>query len=163
MMTHYRYAAALALGLLVGWVANGWRMDAQLAEQGRVHEARLRQTAEANAAVIRQQQAARLALENRLADLDTQHYTELTHARENSQRLAADLSAATRRLSVRARCPAAGMPAAANASGVDHGSERADIHPEDARRIVGITGDADACAVKLTALQGWARTITAPK
>ncbi len=159
-MTPYRLLATCALAFLAGWLVNGYRLGAEIATLHAEHETHLRQTAEASATVIRQQQAARLALESRLAELDTQHYTELTHARENSQRLAADLSAATRRLSVRASCPAAGMPAAANASGVDDGSERVDIHEADAGRIVRITGDADACAVKLTALQGWAREVT---
>jgi len=67
----------------------------------------------------------------------------------------------SRRLSVRASCPAAasGLSAATGTGRMGNGAQRADIHEEDARRIVAVTGDADACAVKLTALQEWARQI----
>lgn len=106
-------------------------------------------------------QAERTALLSRLADQDAAHYQELTDARQDNDRLSADLRATRQRLSVRTagRCPA-GVPAAAGAGRLDHAAERADIHPEDAAAIVRITGDADACAVKLTALQEWAREVS---
>ena len=94
MMTHYRYAAALALGLLVGWIANGWRLDAELAEQGRAHESHLRQTAEANAAVIRAQQAEQQRLATSLAAVDQQSTEELSHAVAENDRLRRLYSAA---------------------------------------------------------------------
>lgn len=106
-------------------------------------------------------QAERAALLERLADQDAAHYQELTDVRKENDRLSADLLATRQRLSVRtaARCPA-GVPAAAGAGSVDDAAERADIHPEDAAAIVRITGDADRCAVKLTALQEWARSVS---
>lgn len=126
------------------------------------HQTFQRQVAEANAAVIRKQQAERLALEQRLATLDQQRYGELRHAQQEIERLSAAVSDGTRRLSVRASCPASAgsVPTASGSGRMDDGSQRADIHPEDAGRIVAITGDADACAVKLTALQEWAREVT---
>ncbi len=126
------------------------------------YQTHLRQAAEANAAVIRQQQAERLDLESRLAASDQQRYGELRHAQQEIERLSAAVADGSRRLSVRASCPASagGVSAATGAGRVDDGSQRADIHEEDARRIVAITGDADACAVKLTALQEWAREVT---
>ncbi|MFP5340565.1 MAG: lysis system i-spanin subunit Rz [Gammaproteobacteria bacterium] len=126
------------------------------------HQTHLRQVAEANAAVIRQQQAERLALEQHLATLDQQRYGELRHAQQEIDRLSAAVADGSRRLSVRASCPAAAgsVSASTGAGRLDDGSQRADIHDEDARRIVAITGDADACAVKLTALQEWAREVT---
>jgi len=126
------------------------------------YQTHLRKVAEANAAVIRKHQAERLALEQHLATLDQQRYGELRHAQQEIERLSAAVADGTRRLSVRASCPAAAgsLSAATGAGRLDDGSQRADIHEEDARRIVAITGDADACAVKLTALQEWAREVT---
>jgi len=126
------------------------------------YQAHLRQVAEANAAVILKQQAERQDLEGRLAASDQQRYGELRHAQQEIERLSAAVADGSRRLSVRASCPAAagGVSASTGAGRVDDGSQRADIHAEDARRIVAITGDADACAVKLSALQDWARSVT---
>lgn len=126
------------------------------------HQTYLRRVAEANAAVILKQQAERRDLEGRLAANDQQRYGELRHAQQEIERLSAALADGSRRLSVRAACPAAAgsVSAATGAGRLDDGSQRADIHEEDARRIVAITGDADACAVKLTALQEWAREVT---
>lgn len=126
------------------------------------HQAHLRQVAEANTAVILKQQAERQDLEGRLAANDQQRYGELRHAQQEIERLSAAVADGSRRLSVRANCPAsAGSVSASTGAGrLDDGAQRADIHEEDAGRIVGITGDADACAVKLTALQEWAREVT---
>jgi len=126
------------------------------------YQTHLRQVAEANAAVILKQQAERQDLESRLAANDQQRYGELRHAQQEIDRLSAAVADGSRRLSVRASCPAAaGSVSAATGTGrLDDGAQRADIHPADARRIVAITGDADACAVKLTALQEWAREVT---
>ena len=126
------------------------------------HQNHLRQVAEANAAVILKQQAERQDLEGRLAANDQQRYGELRHAQQEIDRLSAAVADGSRRLSVRASCPAAAgdVSAATRTGSLDDGSQRADIHEEDARRIVAVTGDADACAVKLTALQEWAREVT---
>lgn len=126
------------------------------------YQTHLRQVAEANSAVILKQHAERQDLEGRLAANDQQRYGELRHAQQEIERLSAAVADGARRLSVRASCPAAAgdMSAATGAGRLDDGSQRADIHEEDARRIVGITGDADACAVKLIALQEWAREVT---
>ena len=165
-----------ALRLLPGWlwwlaavvVVGGvqqWRvMDAkgELSDERAEWSETLRKTAEANAAVILKQQAERQDLEGRLAANDQQRYGELRHAQQEIERLSAAVADGTRRLSVRASCPAAAgsVSAATRTGSLDDGSQRADIHEEDARRIVAITGDADACAVKLTALQEWAREVT---
>jgi hypothetical protein len=126
------------------------------------HQTHLRQVAEANAAVILKQQAERQDLESRLAANDQQRYGELRHAQQEIDRLSAAVADGSRRLSVRASCPtaASGLSAATGTGRLDDGAQRADIHEEDAGRIVAITGDADACAVKLTALQEWAREVT---
>lgn len=159
-------AGAAVLALMAVSAAGAWQWQGnaygkRLADQATAHETHLRQVAEANAAVILKQQAERQDLEGRLAANDQQRYGELRHAQQEIERLSAAVADGSRRLSVRASCSAAagGVSASTGAGRVDDGSQRADIHAEDARRIVAITGDADACAVKLTALQEWAREV----
>jgi len=142
------------------WQANSY--DARLAKQITEHKNFLRRVAEANAAVILKQRDERIDVEHRLATLDLQRYGELRHAQQEIERLSAAVADGSRRLSVRASCPAsAGSVSATTDSGsLDDGAQRADIHEEDAGRIVAITGDADACAVKLAALQEWVRAVS---
>lgn len=156
--------AALALGIALGALVQGWRMGEQLATARTQHADELLRIATAAGTAADNQRRERLKLERQLDTLDTEKYKELTDARNQNDRLAADLRAATRRLSVRTAgpaCPAAGVPTSTGASRLDAGADRADIHPETAADLVGLTGDADACAVKLAALQVWARKVTA--
>src|SRR5690554_1476230 len=81
------YGAALATAFVAGWLTQGWRMGQQMAEQRAEHIDLLRRTAEANARVILQQQADQQAQAQRLADLDTIHTQELSHALEENRRL----------------------------------------------------------------------------
>ncbi|PKM02410.1 MAG: hypothetical protein CVV17_05735 [Gammaproteobacteria bacterium HGW-Gammaproteobacteria-7] len=147
-------AAALALAFGAGMVVRGWWAAAIIsglnAEHSAYREAISREHAEKLVVLAGEQKA----LQQRLSALDQQRYGELRHAQQEIERLSAAVADGSRRLSVRASCPAA------SSGRVDDGSQRADIHEEDARRIVAITGDADACAVKLTALQEWAREVT---
>jgi len=152
-------AAGVAVLALMAISATGaWKWQANSYER-QISEIRGGH-AEANAATIRKHQAERLGLEKRLAANDQQRYGELRHAQQEIDRLSAAVADGSRRLSVRASCPAVGVPGTASAGSLDDGTQRADIHPEDAGRIVAITGDANACAVKLTALQEWAREVT---
>src|SRR5690606_15755862 len=65
----------------------GWRMGKQMAEQRAEHIDLLRRTAEANAQIILQQQADQQAQAQRLAELDTKHTQELSHALQENRRL----------------------------------------------------------------------------
>lgn len=153
------FVAAFLSGLTVGWIARGWKADGELERARAEHHAQLRATAEANAKAILEQQAKRLSLESDLAAIDSRHHQELSNAQTESARLAADLATARRRLSVRAICPT--VPASPTSPGMDDAAgARADIHPADAERIVGVTGKADECRAKLTALQAWASRIS---
>lgn len=161
-----RWALFFVVGFAVscGWLVNGWRLGAELAQVRAGHAAELQVIAETGAMALAEQQRALAALEARLAKSETLYYGKLKDAEKNTDRLVADLSAARQRLRVRT-APAAcgdGVPAAAIAASLDDGGQRADIHPEDAAALVRITGEADACAVKLTALQEWARSVSAP-
>ena len=88
------YAVALIAAGTAGWAANGWRMGEQMAEQRTDHVDQLRRTAEANAQVILQQQADQQAQAQRLAELDTKHTQELSHALDENRRLESLYSAA---------------------------------------------------------------------
>ncbi|WP_218149998.1 lysis system i-spanin subunit Rz [Halopseudomonas formosensis] len=62
-------------------------MGQQMAEQRAEHIDLLRRTAEANAQIILQQQADQQAQAQRLAELDTKHTQELSHALQENRRL----------------------------------------------------------------------------
>lgn len=81
------YGAALSAAFIAGWLTQGWRMGQQMAEQRAEHVDLLRRTAEANARVILQQRADQQAQAQRLADLDTKHTQELSHALNENRRL----------------------------------------------------------------------------
>ncbi|MHB0805996.1 lysis system i-spanin subunit Rz [Stutzerimonas nitrititolerans] len=153
-------AAALLAAFCAAWMIQGWRLGGQMLEMQAEWSETLRKTAEANAAVILKQQQDRQALADELASLDEQRYGELRHAQQEIDRLSAAVADGSKRLSVRASCPAASVPATTSPGGLDAGAQRIDIHPADAAAIVRITGDADQCAVKLSALQDWARSVT---
>lgn len=157
-------AAAMAIAAWAGWQANGWRLGNQLANAEAAHQHTLGEITRAAAAQLQAQQNQRLALEQRLAELDTTHQREITHAQAAADQLATDLAAARSRLSVRinpATCPG-GLPATASATGLDDAAgARADLHPATAAGIVRVTGRADQCRARLTALQAWVREVTA--
>lgn len=157
-------SAALALAAWAGWQANGWRLGNQLATAEAAHQHTLGEIARAAASQLQAQQTQRQALEQRLAELDTTHQQEITHAQAAADQLAADLAAARRRLSVRinpATC-ASSLPATTPAPDLDDGAgARADLHPATAAGVVRVTGRADQCRARLTALQDWVRTATA--
>lgn len=81
------YAAVLSAAFIGGWLVNGWRVGGQLAEQRTEHTDLLRRTAEANAAVIRQQLEGQQQLAAQLTQLDTQHTQELNNALSENRRL----------------------------------------------------------------------------
>lgn len=165
LLKQYKLIAAgvvLALAFGVGWTVNGWRLAAITSDLKAEHAAYLEAISREHAQKLVVLAGEQKATQQRLSALDQQRYGELRHAQQEIERLSAAVADGSRRLSVRAACPAAGadLPGRTVASGLDDGAQRADIHPADAGRIVAITGDADACAVKLTALQEWAREVS---
>lgn len=92
-----------------------------------------------------------------LATLDTEHTKALTDAQATNNQLRADVAAGTRRLSVKATCPA--VRTATGAARVDDAEARADIDPAAAERIVAITSDGDEAIVALNGLQDYVRTV----
>lgn len=162
LFKQYKLVAAgvvLALAFGVGWTVNGWRLAAITSDLKAEHAAYLEAISIEHAQKLVVLAGEQKATQQRLSALDQQRYGELRHAQQEIDRLSAVVADGTRRLSVRAACPSTGVPGTAGATRLDDGSQRADIHPADAGRIVAITGDADACAVKLSALQEWAREV----
>lgn len=161
-------AIGLAVAVLMALSAAGawnWQANAygqRLASLELDHARTLGDISTAAAVQLKLRQAQRAELEARLSAVDRQRYQELTHAQQTTDRLTADLAAARQRLSVRTTGHAGGngVPAGTGTARVDDGVERADIHPEDAAAIVRLTGEADRCAVKLSALQGWVVEVT---
>lgn len=155
---------ALLVGIAIGWAVNGWRMGVELSDLRAGHAQQLERIAAAQAAAIAEQQQIRAQLEQQLAAIDQQRYQELTHAQTTTDALAADLAAARQRLRVRidpASCPS--LSAAPGAAGLDDAvGARADLHPAVAAGVVRVTGRADECRARLTALQEWARAVTVP-
>jgi len=157
--------SALVLAGLAGWHANGWRLGNQLAQAEAAHQHTLGEIARGAASQLQAQQTQRLALEQRLAELDTAHQQEITHAQAAADQLATDLAAARSRLSVRinpATCPG-GLPATTPAPGLDDAAgARADLHPATAAGVIRVTARADQCRARLTALQAWVREVAKP-
>lgn len=161
-------ATSAVLASAVAWQIQSWRYKAVMADQTHRHALELaalqdtlnrinEEAAQQLAAHLEQQQKQAAAL----ATLDAQHYQELRRAQAENTRLRAEFAAGRVRVPISAACPTTGkagaddMLDAAVTSGLDDGAVRAELHPEVAGRVVGIGGEADECARKLTALQGW--------
>ena len=156
--------ALLLAGAAAGWTVNGWRLGEQIAAIQRKNAEQLAKNEQvANAAFLEQQQV-RQQLENKLSLLDQQRYGELQNAQATTDRLSADLADARQRMRVTITASScqqlSGAGKAAGPGSVDDGAVTADIQPATAADLARLAGEADACAVKLTALQGWARAVS---
>ena len=96
-----------------------------------------------------------------LADLDTQHTQELTHAQATNSQLRADVATGAHRLSVKATCSA--VRATATPAGVADAEARAELDPAAAERIVATTNDGDEAIIALNSLQDWVTTACLPR
>lgn len=162
-------AGVLAACILTA-IAQGWRHDAELAivkqEHAEEREAAANRVATAN---LRAANALQLAIDidNRRktdqAASEKRHFKELQDAQKSSTDLQRSVASGDVRLSVRATCPAragaspAGRAAPAVAAGVDDGTGRADIHPEDGADLIALFAEANGIATRLSALQDWVR------
>jgi len=167
----YRLLAAggIALVLLLagsaaGWTANGWRLGKDIASIQQRHAEQLAKNEQVANAAFREQQQARQQLENKLSLLEQQHYGELKNAQATTDRLSADLATARQRMRVTITAGScqqlSGAGKAGGAGRVDDGTITVELLPATAADLARLAGDADACAVKLTALQGWARAVS---
>lgn len=150
--------AALVLIFVVAatWRVAEWRFGEQIAALKLQHERERLEASQAVAAELQRRTGQRQRLEADLQAIDEQRFGELRHAQAINDQLTADLAAARQRLRVRitrASCSATGLPAGTVGAGVDDGAEYAELHPAIAADLARLAGDADQCAVKLSALQ----------
>lgn len=149
----------------VTWQVQDWRYGQQLAEQAGLHQADLTALGHAAAAQVREAQAQRLQLEQRLAASDQSHFLELSHEQTLQARLRDRLATADLRLSVLIAAPVTAgggaVSAAPGAGGVVHAGARAELDPAAAQRIVAIAGDGDAGLIALAACQAYVREVSA--
>ncbi|MOA14548.1 Bacteriophage lysis protein [compost metagenome] len=98
----------------------------------------------------------RRQLQLKLDGIDEQRYGELRHAEDVNRQLADRLATAEQRLLVRvtsSSCPTGSLRSATTGAGMDDGAHYVELHPATAADLAELAGDADACAIKLTALQ----------
>lgn len=157
--------ALLGFGL-GSWLAWGWqanRYDKQLADQAALHATDREAAAVAAIDRLEFEQTERRALENRLQAIDETHYKELRDEQQAKARLRYRLATADVRLSVLLANPTqgrdCGVSGATGTAGVVHGSQRAELDPAHARRIVSITQDGDQGLIALKACQAYVREI----
>ena len=98
-------ALLILLGLMAGsaWAAWAWQANTygqQLATKESAHQTKLTNLANANAALVLNEQGKRLALEQWLAASDQAHYRALTDEQTKQARLRDRLATADLRLSV---------------------------------------------------------------
>ena len=161
-------AMLLMLGLMGGSARAAWAWQAnaygqQLAEQKSAHQTALTDVANANSALILAEQDKRLALEQWLAASDQAHYRALTDAQTNQARLRDRIATADLRLSVLLDTTAAngsdGMQTATATGYVVHATNRAQLDPAHAQRVIGITNDGDQGLIALQACQSYVRLL----
>ena len=152
----------LTLMAASAWAAWTWQANAygqRLALQETAHQSVLTDLANANSALIIEEQGKRRALEQWLAASDQVHYRVLSDEKTKQARLRDRLATADVRLSAildvtdSARCSA--MPAATGPSGMVYGAKRAQLDSAHAQRIIGITNDGDQGLIALAACQGY--------
>ena len=157
----------ISLALMAGsaWAAWTWQANAygqRLAQQETEHQTVLTDLANANSALIIEEQGKRLALEQWLAASDQSHYRALTDEKTKQVRLLDRLATADLRLSVQLDAAATGcdaVQATTSPGSMVYGAHRAQLDPAHAQRIIGITGDGDQGLTALTACQAFVKKI----
>ena len=163
----------VGLAVLVGcsvfstWKVDAWRYGKQLADLSTAHQLEFTNLANANSALVLEEQDKRFALEQWLAASDQAHYRVVTDEKTKQARLLDRLATADLRLSVQLAGTAAnccdGVQATTSSGGVVHGARRAQLDPAHAQRIIGITGDGDQGLIALQACQAYAKEVSDTK
>ena len=163
----------VGLAVLVGcsvfstWKVDAWRYGKQQADLSAAHQLELTNLANANSALVLEEQAKRFALEQWLAASDQAHYRVLTDEKTKQARLLDRLATADLRLSVQLAGTAAnccdGVQATTSPGGMVHGARRAQLDPAHAQRIIGITGEGDQGLIALKACQAYAKGVSGTK
>jgi type II secretory pathway pseudopilin PulG len=152
-----------AAAFAAAWQFQEWRYERQLAEQARLNTETLNQLTQTAATVQQAEQDKRLALEQRLASSEQNHYRALSDAQRDQDRLRDRLATADVRLSVLLdtsdTAPGCNVSATAGAGSVDHATVRARLDPAHAQRIIAITATGDRGLIALQACQAYVRAL----
>lgn len=105
-MNKYILIAAVCLSFVVGWQINGWRMGERIAQINLETAETLKSIAVTAAAKQRELQNELDKEQVRLAVVETEQYTIMRNAENETRQLNADVDALRKRLLVNASCPA---------------------------------------------------------
>ena len=148
-----------ALAFAGAWQVQAWRMGEQLASLKAGHAKTLQAIADKTAKASEAVRKYETGVADQLADKDATHYKELTHAKSESDRLRACISAGTCgvRIITRATACAAGgaVPQDAGAGGVGDGAIALD--DAAANRVLDLRESVQSDAVKLAYLRDYAQ------
>lgn len=155
-------AAALLSGALAfagAWTAQGWRLGAQLASLKTGHAETLREIAGKTAKASEAVRKYEAGVAGQLADKDTQHYQELTHAKTETDRLRACVAAGACGVRIITRstaCAAAGGDVPQDAGPGSVGDGAIDLDDDTAGRVLDLRESVQSDAAKLAYLREYA-------
>lgn len=146
---------SLGVAFLGGWLCNGYRLKAEIAEM-RSEAAKAKNQAEVKARQAEQNHA------QRLAEIDKTYTEKLKNEKNRYQAVMADLQHGTVQLRERFTCP--GVSAVDQSAGMGNGTSGRGLRNTDAGFLVSEAGRADRIVTQLQACQEIIRadrTITA--
>jgi prophage endopeptidase len=139
-------ALAIVLAFAAGWMVNGWRLNEEIAALQSGYDKTAADASE-------KARGFEAELRDRVATIDKLQ-KDLKDAQTANDSLRGELATGSKRVLVRASCPASGsVPGPAGAPSVDDGAGYAELDGQTASAMAGITGDGDISIRKLTALQ----------
>ncbi len=148
-----------ALAFSGAWQVQSWRMGEQLAGLKASHAETLREIADKAAKASEAVRKYEAGVAGQLADKDTQHYQELTHAQSETARMRACIAAGTCGVRIITRgtaCAAGGdVPQDAGAGGVGDGAVALD--DAAANRVLDLRESVQSDAAKLAYLREYAQ------
>ncbi|WP_417539585.1 lysis system i-spanin subunit Rz [Marinobacter sp.] len=162
-------AGALVAVMMALSAASAWQWQAnsygrRVAEQAAEHQAFVRAVAEANSAVIRQQQETRLNLEAQLATIDQTSTEKLTHANAENNRLERLYAAADterKRLRIEVKLARADLVvSAATGAGSVGDATTVELSAAAGQAVWDIRRAMIEDRAKLEYLQEWARSVS---
>ena len=155
--------ALITAGAGAAWQVQSWRYERQLADQARLHLETLNQLTQISVSAQQTQRDQRLALEQRLYRNDKTHQRALSDAKQSQARLRDRLATADVRLSVLlaqpVTCGPASVPATTAPGSMVYGTQRAELDPTHAQRIISLAAEGDEGLIALAACQEYVREV----
>ncbi|MNJ43365.1 Bacteriophage lysis protein [compost metagenome] len=150
----------VAIACFATWKVQGWRYEAQLADQALLHQQDLATISNAAAAQARNALEKQQAAEQALHDLDTTRLKERTDDLNENERLRLAVADGDRRLRITGSCRAGGgdVPGTASASGVgDAGA--VELSRETGQAVLDLRRDLIADQAALRAAQAYIKEL----